>query len=241
MAKQGGPRDINKFILVLLLTISISISISAMMHNMPVFNSMWSCAVSTVVYQCNRTFVRGVGLSDGAPITLHTFKAPDASKFRVLGCIVFAKVADMPHRTLGEKAFRGDMVGYPPDAPKSRVYNYATRRITTSVHVVFQEDVLGFKPSTPIHSMIPYASNTANDHGHVPHPHPLDLDKHDADDAPRCLMMETAHTALDLTQFATGVWWPIYPTTLMCFSPRAVTLSKVRQKRTLSNNPTWRC
>jgi hypothetical protein len=60
MAKQGGPIDINMFIFVLLLTvsisisiltlISISISISAMMHNMSVFNSMWSCAVSTVVY-----------------------------------------------------------------------------------------------------------------------------------------------------------------------------------------------
>jgi hypothetical protein len=62
---------------------------------------------------------------------------PDASKFRVFGCAVFAKVPDNQRRKLSEKAFRGDMVGYPPDAPGYRVYNPETRIITTSVHVVF--------------------------------------------------------------------------------------------------------
>jgi hypothetical protein len=37
---------------------------------------------------------------------------PDASKFRVFGCAVFAKVPDKLRRKLGEKAFRGVMVGY---------------------------------------------------------------------------------------------------------------------------------
>jgi hypothetical protein len=36
------------------------------------------------------------------------------------------------------------MVGYPPDATRYRVYNPKTRRITTSVHVVFEENTIGF-------------------------------------------------------------------------------------------------
>jgi hypothetical protein len=47
---------------------------------------------------------------------------PDASKFRVFSCAVFAKVPDIQRRKLiSEKAFRGVMVGYPPDAPEYHV------------------------------------------------------------------------------------------------------------------------
>jgi hypothetical protein len=35
----------------------------AMLHNMAVSISMWSCAVSTIVYLRNRTYNRSVGLS----------------------------------------------------------------------------------------------------------------------------------------------------------------------------------
>jgi hypothetical protein len=62
--------------------------------------------------------------------------APDASKLRVFGCIVFAKVPDKLRRKLSENAFRGVMVGYPPNALGYRIYNPETRRITISVHVV---------------------------------------------------------------------------------------------------------
>jgi hypothetical protein len=70
-------------------------------------------------------------------------------------CIVFAnKVPDKLRRKLGEKAFRGVMVSYPSDAPYYRVYNPVTRRITTSVHVMFHEIVPGFLPSLDIGSLI---------------------------------------------------------------------------------------
>jgi hypothetical protein len=118
----------------------------ALLHNMFDSNSMWSCAISTVVYLRNRMFSHAVGVSGSVPLTHLTFQEPDASKFRVFGCIVFAKVPDKLRRKLGEKAFRGIMIGYPPDAPGYRIYNSATRRITTSVHVVFHEDVPGFPP-----------------------------------------------------------------------------------------------
>jgi hypothetical protein len=71
------------------------------------------------------------------PLTLLTSFVPHASRFRVFGCAVFAKVPDNLRRKLSEKAFRGVMVGYPTDAPGYRVYNNPeTRRIATSVHAV---------------------------------------------------------------------------------------------------------
>jgi hypothetical protein len=110
---------------------------SAMLHSMAVPNSMWSCVASTVVYLPNRTYIRSVDLAGGIPLTLLTSSVPDASKFRVFGCVVLAKVPNKLRRKLGEKANRGIMVGYSPDAPGYHVYNPETRRITTSVHVVF--------------------------------------------------------------------------------------------------------
>jgi transposase InsO family protein len=111
---------------------------SAMLHSMAVPNFMWSCVVSTVLYLRNRTYTRSVGLTGGVPLTLLTSSPPDASKFiRVFGCTVFAKVPDKLRRKLSEKAFRGVMVGYPPNAPGYLKYNPETHRITTSVHVVF--------------------------------------------------------------------------------------------------------
>jgi hypothetical protein len=71
---------------------------SAMLHSMAVPNSMWSCDVSTVVYFRNRTYNRSVGLTCGIPLTLLTSSVPDASKFRLFGCAVFAKVPDKLHQ-----------------------------------------------------------------------------------------------------------------------------------------------
>jgi hypothetical protein len=46
------------------------------------------------------------------------------------------------------------MVGYPTHAPGYRVYNPETRRITTSVHIVFQEDTPGFGAQVSVDSAI---------------------------------------------------------------------------------------
>jgi hypothetical protein len=75
----------------------------ALPHGMSVPNSMWSCAINTVVYLRSRMFSRAVGAFGGVPLTLLTSQAPDASKFRVFGCIVFAKVPDKLRHKLGEK------------------------------------------------------------------------------------------------------------------------------------------
>jgi hypothetical protein len=76
---------------------------SSMLHAMSVPNNMWSCALSTVVHLCNRTFNIAVGLYGGVPLTLLTGAVPDASAFRVFGSAVFAKVLDNLRRKLGLK------------------------------------------------------------------------------------------------------------------------------------------
>jgi hypothetical protein len=87
---------------------------------------MWSCVIITVVYLRNRTFCRAIVISGGVPITLLTSKEPDASKLRVPRCTFFVKVHDKLRRKLGEKAFRGVMVAYPPDAPRYSICNLMT-------------------------------------------------------------------------------------------------------------------
>jgi hypothetical protein len=141
---------------------------SAMLHGMSDPKSMRSCAISTVVYLRNRMYSRAVGASGGVAPTLLTSQAPDASKFCVFGCTVCAKVPDKLRRKLGEKAFRGIIVGYPPDAPGYRT--------TTSVHVVFLEDVPGFSPSVTVDSPIFDAPDMDSDRGSAPQSHPYDLD-----------------------------------------------------------------
>jgi hypothetical protein len=129
------------------------------------------------------------------------FGLPDASKFRVFGCIVVAKMSGKLRRKLGEKAFQGVMVGYPFDAQGYRVYNHDTRCIDTFVHVVFQVYVPGCGSSQTIDSQITDASYMGSDHGHMPQSHLLDLDAHDADMMAPYSWMLTVHTDSGLTRF----------------------------------------
>jgi hypothetical protein len=123
---------------------------SAMLRCMAVPSFMWSCAVGTVVLLRKRTYGSSVGITGSVPLTLLTSSAPDAPKFRVFGCTVFAKVPDKLRRKLSDKAFHGVMVGYPPNAPCYRIYNSETSRI----HVIFQENTHGFGARLPVDSVI---------------------------------------------------------------------------------------
>jgi hypothetical protein len=66
------------------------------------------------------------------------------------------------------------MIGYPPHAPGYRVYNSETRRITTSVHVVFHENTPGFGTGLPIESVIADSSDDGSPHDTSPISHPID-------------------------------------------------------------------
>jgi hypothetical protein len=90
----------------------------------------------------------GWHISGGVPITLLTGLIPDVSLFRVLDRAAFAKVPDTRRHKLDPKSFRGVFVGYPYKSPGYRIYNPTTRRITTSIHTVFQEHIPGFSTSS---------------------------------------------------------------------------------------------
>jgi hypothetical protein len=151
---------------------------SAMLHSMAVPNSIWSCVVSTIVYLRNRTYSRSVGHNGGIPLTLLTSFVPDASKFRVFGCAVFAKVPDKLRRKLNQNAFRGVMVGYLSDALGYRVCNPETRRITSSVHVVFQESTLGLSTRLSV-DCVQWTLRSVDSSGDAPttspQSHPIDI------------------------------------------------------------------
>jgi hypothetical protein len=155
-----------------------------MMHHMSVPNFMWSCAVCTIVYLRNRTFSRAVHPLGGVPLTLLTQVDPNASKFRVFGCTFFAKVPNL--RKLGERAFRGVMVGYSFDVLGYRAYNLVPRRMTTSVHVMFKQTVPGFHVSHWIDSLISDATDAADQ---FPLSRVILLDTFDIDDGP--LLLDT--------------------------------------------------
>jgi hypothetical protein len=59
---------------------SIRDNASAILPNTAAPNSMWSCAVNTVVYLRNRTYSRSVGLTGGIPLTLLTSSLQDTSE-----------------------------------------------------------------------------------------------------------------------------------------------------------------
>jgi predicted ATP-grasp superfamily ATP-dependent carboligase len=133
----------------------------AMLHNMYVPNSMWSCVISIVVYLRNRTFSHVVSVSGGVPLTLLTSQEPDASKFRVFGCTVFAKVPDKLRRKLGEKAFRGIMVGYRHNcimfALRSGIShlqsNYTTHHHVGACSVIGERPMISPLPDSRFHDL----------------------------------------------------------------------------------------
>jgi hypothetical protein len=210
----------------------------AMLDSMAVPNFMWSCVVITVVYMRNRNDGRLVGLTGGVPLTLLTSSTPDASKFWVFGCTVFAKVPDKLRRKLREKAFWGVMVGYPPNAPDYRIYNPETRRITTSVHVVFHENTRGFGARLPVDSVIADAFNVDDPHDLLTS-HPIDPLPPPSSRSPTLtrLLMPTAHPVSALTPSATATSSPTWPNTHQYVSHHVVTLNKARPRRTSSISP----
>jgi hypothetical protein len=210
----------------------------AMMHSMSVPNAMWSCAVSTIVDLRNRTFSRAVGPSGGVHLTLLTQVEPDASEFRVFGCTVFAKVPDKLRRKLGEKAFRGVMVGYPSDALGNRVYNPVTRSITTSVHVTFHEIVPGFLPSLDTNPLISDDTETVIGSALFPSSHAVSHDLVENDDGPP-LPDDNRPSAFAHTLSGLVNTLLIFRPTHRSTSLRAVTQVKVLREGTSSNSPTW--
>jgi hypothetical protein len=181
---------------------------SAMLHNMAVPNSMWSCAVSTVVYLRNRTYNRSVGPNGGILLTLLTLSVRDASKFRVFGCAVFAKVPDKLHRKLSEKAFRGVWLATPMTHPGTVC---TTRRHAASP----LPSMLSFMktPRASAHSSPSTRSSPTFRMTHMP-PHSIPTPSTSHCQNPNPVMQPLAKLGSVLTPFATATWLPTCPTIL---------------------------
>jgi hypothetical protein len=154
----------------------------AMMHTMSAPSTTWSCAISKIAFLENRIFSRAVGRVGGVPLTLRTGVVPDASAFIVFGFDAFSKIPDNQRNKLNLKSFRGVFVGYPLKSLGYHNNSPTTRLITTSVHVVFHEDVRGFRSAPTPPPPLLYAAEAA--------PQPTCL--HSPDFPPRMIMLAPA-------------------------------------------------
>jgi hypothetical protein len=211
---------------------------SAMLRNKPksVPNSIWSCAISSVVYLRNGTYSRNVGRSGGVPLTMLTSKAPPNS--------ASSSALSSPKcmsSYIGKWANKRSVASWSaPDALGYRLYNPATRLITTSVHVVFQEATPGFGARQPIDSVTTDAPNIDDAHDTSSMSHPLALDTHGVPDTPRPLeAARSPRLRSHLIRYGELVAHMFdYPPVLVT-SCRA--LGRERPKRTFSKSRTWPC
>jgi hypothetical protein len=111
---------------------------STLLHNMSVQNSMWACAINTVVHLCIWC------LRWRSPHAPHVTRARRVQVPCLRVQCLRQGARQAPSQAWGESVSR----------PWYRIYNHVTRRITTSVHVVFQEDVPGYPPSMTVDSLI---------------------------------------------------------------------------------------
>jgi transposase InsO family protein len=100
--------------------------------------AMWAAAY--ISNRCPHAALQGV-----TPYEAWHGSAPNLSNLRVWGAYAFVHV-DSPDGKLGERGWRGRVVGYSKDSSGWRIYNEETRRVLVSKHVTFVE---GPAPSLP--------------------------------------------------------------------------------------------
>jgi hypothetical protein len=129
------------------------------------------------------------------------------------------------------------MVGYPPYAHGYCVYNHVTRRITTSVHVIFQEDTPGFGASSATDSLITEAPYAACDLDQPIATHALVRDTPDATNGPP--LLAAGHPSrLRSHPIRLGDYVAHMSEYPVSSSRRGSTLIKARPRKTLSKSPT---
>ena len=102
----------------------------------------WSEAIAFFVHVRNR--VTSSVTPDKPPFELWTGVAPDLSKLRVFGCLVYAFVPEPKRSKLSPKATKAMMVGF-DDSGHYKLYDVEKGSFFYSSHVVFDEDVVGLE------------------------------------------------------------------------------------------------
>lgn len=103
--------------------------------NVPQF--LWAEAVSTAVYILNRTATSQ--LKNSTSYEAWEGKKPELSHVRVFGSVAYAHVPKIQRKKLDPKAKKLILVGYERDSANYRLYDSASRKISISRDVAFDE------------------------------------------------------------------------------------------------------
>lgn len=120
----------------------------------------WAEALSAATYLLNRRPCRAT--SPHTPHELLLGVAPDYELLRVFGCLCYPNTAATSRHKIALRSVACVFLGYPSDHRGYRCYDPATRRVLTSRHVYFVEDVFPFASRTAPTSLTSPA--TDNDH-----------------------------------------------------------------------------
>lgn len=115
--------------------------------------SFWAEALQTATHLINRRPCRATGSL--TPYQLLLGAPPTYDHLRVFGCLCYPNtIATAPHK-LSPRSLACVFIGYPADHRGYRCYDMVSRRVFTSRHVTFVEDVFPFRdapsprPSAP--------------------------------------------------------------------------------------------
>jgi hypothetical protein len=104
-------------------------------NNLP--GMFWGEAVTTTVYLLNRSSSKSVG--GKTPYELWTGNTPGVQHLRTFGCVAHVRITTPHLKKLDDRSRRMIFVGYEPGSMAYRVYDPATRRVSISRDVVFEE------------------------------------------------------------------------------------------------------
>ena len=105
---------------------------------------LWAEAACYVVYTKNRN--ASATLGGLSPFQVRFGRPPDASFLHRFGCRAFVYNDHPARQKLDPRAHEGVFVGYAPTQKAYRIYFPTTRRLVTSIHVKFNDDINGMSP-----------------------------------------------------------------------------------------------
>ena len=99
----------------------------------------WAEALNTATHLLKRRSCRAIGSE--TPYHLLLGVAPQYDDLRVFGCLCYPNISATTAHKLSPRSIACVFLGYPTDHRGYRCYDINTRRVYTSRHVVFVEDV----------------------------------------------------------------------------------------------------
>lgn len=128
----------------------------------------WAEALSTSTYLLNRRPCHST--APRSPHEMLLGVPPDYSLLCVFGCLCFPNLTSTSRHKLDRRSTACIFLGYPPDHRGYRCFDPASRRVFTSRHVIFHEDVFPFASPPDAASAPPPAARLSPTVVQVPTP-----------------------------------------------------------------------